>query len=398
MSLLNISRYHALSKKWRPYWRPQGDCMGNYIKDYIPVSYKGNDIPNLKIHKNDDNKFIMEFRLNYKRYRKTFTVEGSTKGRSIELARRVLDQYISELSQATNKSSTASPNMIVNEYFDRLIDIKRNSWSANHQYKLKGFFNRYIKSIIGDKAISSVKSSDITTITADVSHLSKRSQKMVTEVLNPLFDLAIEDESIQVSPIKKSHRVTRKLIEEKRVIQNAVEKYKQVYKSIHNVYKDNPTVRAMLLFGFYGRRKNEMLSLTWENVDLINNTFMIPQEESKVGVDLEFTLSEDIKEALIEIAIYTGKEGLVFKSPRGGQYKEIRDYVYAIRTDSGIEEFGFHWMRNLAVSALSSQGVDAIHLSSLLGHTDTNTVKQYLSLQRKESSGMVQEISKELLK
>jgi len=371
--------------------------MGAYIKDYIPVSYKGTNIPNMKIHKNDDSKFMIEFRVNHKRYRKTFSVEGTTKARNIEQARRVLDQYISEVSNTTPISVTASPDMSINDYFERLMEIKRNTWSEGHKYKSRGFYVKYIQPIIGHKSISQVKPADITTIASDISHLSKRSQKRLTEVLHPLFELAIEDESIQVSPIKKSHRVTRKLVEEKRVIHNAVDKYKRVHKSITSVYQDNPTIRAMLLFGFYGRRKNEVLSLKWENIDLKNSTFMIPKEESKVGVDLEFSLPDEIKIALEEISVYTGKEGLVFKSPRGGQYTEIRDHIYAIRNDTGIEEFGFHWMRNLAVSALSSQGVDAIHLSALLGHTDTHTVKQYLSLQRKESSGKVQEISKTLL-
>lgn len=337
--------------------------MGSYIKDYVAVSYKGTNIPNMKIHKDYDNKFMIEFRVNHKRYRKTFTVEGTTKARNIEQARRVLDQYITELSQSAHKVSTASPKMIVSDYFARLCEIKRNSWSENHQYKLKGFFTKYIKDIIGNKPIVEVKSSDITTIASNVSHLSKRSQKMVTEVLHPLFELAIEDESIQISPIKKSHRITRKLVEEKRVIHNAVEKYKKVHKSIMSVYQDNPVMRAILLFGFYGRRRNEVLSLKWENVDLKHNTFIIPKEESKVGVDLEFTLPEEIKTALEEIAKYETKEGLVFKSPRGGQYTEIRDHIYAIRKDTGIEEFGFHWMRNLAVSALSSQGVDALRIA-----------------------------------
>ncbi|PHM16494.1 MAG: hypothetical protein CJD30_11270, partial [Sulfuricurvum sp. PD_MW2] len=373
--------------------------MAIIFSDYIQVIHKGNEIPSLKIHKSNDSKFMFDLRINGKRIRKTITVNGTTRGKNIELASFALNEFIASESKKslTSKSLTASPDMIVNDYFDRLCEIKRNSWSAGHQYKLKGFFKRYIKDIIGDKPISAVKSSDITTITADVSHLSKRSQKMVTEVLHPLFELAIEDESIQVSPIKKSHRVTRKLVEEKRVISNAVDKYKKVYQSIHKVFKDNPTMRAIMLFGFYGRRKNEVLSLTWENVDLKHKTFIIPKEESKVGVDLEFTLSDDIKEALEEIAIYTGKEGLVFKSPRGGKYTEIRDHIYAIRNDTKIEEFGFHWMRNLAVSALSSQGVDTIHLSALLGHTDTHTVKQYLSLQRKEASGKVQEISNIIL-
>lgn len=373
--------------------------MAIIFKDYVQVTHKGNEIPSLKIHKSNDTKFLFDLRINGKRHRKTITVNGTTRGKNIELAEFALKQFIAEESKHTSSSATASPKMSINDYFDRLCDIKRHSWSQGHKDKLKGFFDKYIKDLIGDKAVSAVKSSDITTIASNVSHLSKRSQKRLTEVLHPLFELAIEDESIQVSPIKKSHRVTRKLVEEKRVIQNAVEKYKAVYKSIMSVYEDNPTMRAILLFGFYGRRRNEVLSLKWENVDLKHNTFVIPKEESKVGVDLEFTLPEEIKTALEEIAKYETKEGLVFKSPRGGgQYTEIRDHIYAIRKDTGIDEFGFHWMRNLAVSALSSQGVDAIHLSSLLGHTDTHTVKQYLSLQRKEASEMVQEVSKELLK
>jgi integrase len=371
--------------------------MAIIFSDYIQVTHKGREIPSLKIHKSNDNKFMFDLRIDGKRQRKVITVNGSTRGKSIEFAEFALQQYISEQSKTQSKSVTASPQMSMNDYFDRLCDIKRNSWSEGHRYKLKNFFDKYVKDLIGDKPVSAVKSSDITTIASNVSHLSKRSQKRLTEVLHPLFELAIEDESIQVSPIKKSHRVTRKLTEEKKVILNAVDKYKKVHKSIMSIYQDNPVIRAMLLFGFYGRRKNEVLSLKWENVDLNHKTFIIPKEESKVGVDLEFTLPDEIKTALEEIAVYTGKEDLVFKSPRGGQYTEIRDHIYAIRNDTGIEEFGFHWMRNLAVSALSSQGVDAIHLSALLGHTDTHTVKQYLSLQRKESSGMVQEVSRTLL-
>ncbi len=371
------------------HWSPKEDFMAIVFKDYVQATYKGKEIQSLKIHKSDDFRFMFDLRVNGVRHRKTVTIEGATKGRRIELARFALEQYISSQSKTASASPTASPNMSINDYFERLKEIKRNNWSEGHLNNLVSFYTNHIEPIIGDKAICTVKPSDLTTIGSNVSHLSKRMQKRLTEVLHPLFELAIEDESIDISPIKKSHRITRNLVEEKRVILNAVEKYRKVNQSIHRVFKDNPTMRAIFLFGFYGRRKNEVLSLTWDNVDIDTNTFIIPREKSKIGVDLEFTLSDDIKVALLEISQYTGKEGLVFKSPRGGEYGDISDHVNIIKKDSGIEEFGYHWMRNLAVSALSSQGVDAIHLSALLGHTDTNTVKQYLSLQRKESSGMI---------
>lgn len=160
--------------------------MAIIFSDYIQVTHKGREIPSLKIHKSNDNKFMFDLRIDGKRQRKVITVNGSTRGKSIELAEFALQQYISEQSKTQSKSATASPQMSMNDYFDHLCDIKRNSWSDDHRYKLKNFFDKYVKDLIGDKAVSAVKSSDITTIASNVSHLSKRSQKRLTEVLHPL--------------------------------------------------------------------------------------------------------------------------------------------------------------------------------------------------------------------
>ena len=66
---------------------------------------------------------------------------------------------------------------------------------------------------------------------------------------------------------------------------------------------------------------------------------------------------------------------------------KLSQYYRKIRKASGINEFTFHWMRNLLVSALAGKdGVDVTDLSALLGHNDTGTLKKYLSLQRAQSS------------
>ncbi len=57
-----------------------------------------------------------------------------------------------------------------------------------------------------------------------------------------------------------------------------------------------------------------------------------------------------------------------------------------IRLITGIEEFSFHWMRNLSVSALSSMGASLTDLTAMLGHQDSGTLKKYLSLQRDAST------------
>ena len=67
------------------------------------------------------------------------------------------------------------------------------------------------------------------------------------------------------------------------------------------------------------------------------------------------------------------------------QYKKFRD-------ETGIQEFTFHWMRNLAVSALSSMGIEITHLSAMLGHTDSGTIRKYLSLQREASTAVTNQV------
>ena len=43
-------------------------------------------------------------------------------------------------------------------------------------------------------------------------------------------------------------------------------------------------------------------------------------------------------------------------------------------------------MRNILVSALAEQGIEAITLSGILGHKDPNTINKYLSINHFKSS------------
>ena len=103
---------------------------------------------------------------------------------------------------------------------------------------------------------------------------------------------------------------------------------------------------------------------------------------------MEFDLPQDVADALLEFKDNTGN---IF------QIKKVDKWFSRIREHSGIEEFTFHWMRNLSVSALSSMGVEITHLSGMLGHTDSATIRQYLSLQRKASTSITNEATQKLL-
>ncbi len=198
----------------------------------------------------------------------------------------------------------------------------------------------------------------------------------------------MEDEIIDKSPIKKSHIPQRRFNEEKKIIVDAVDKYKKVHAAIHEIFKDNAHHRAFFLFGFYGRRLNEVATLSWDDINFKDGIYRVKREHSKVAQDMTFALPDDVKEALMEFADVSGP---VF------HVREVKRHYSKIREKTGIHEFTFHWMRNLAVSALSAMGVETTHLSAMLGHTDPGTLRKYLSLQRAESTTRTNEAAKALL-
>ncbi len=103
---------------------------------------------------------------------------------------------------------------------------------------------------------------------------------------------------------------------------------------------------------------------------------------------MTFALARDVRDALLE---FVDTRGNVF------MIKHTKDHYPKIRLISGIEEFTFHWMRNLSVSALSAMGASLGDLTALLGHNDSSTLKKYLSLQRETATRNTNDISAKLL-
>ena len=354
---------------------------------------------NLKLHK-DGITFLFDIRIEGKRTRKKWKANQShTKSDRLRTANLELEKFKAEVLY--QNTIEADMNATVLDYWVKLKATK--NWSEDLESKYNYYYNKHLKKLSNLK-VKDVKPAHFTNLNISVNHLALRTQKKAYEILQPLFALAVEDEIIAKSPIKKSHVPVRKQIEEKKVISNAEEKYRKVYAAINQLFGTNdiiqidkvqtiechlnPHHKALFLFGFHGRRRGEVTNLHWEDINFSTNTYIIRGENSKVNTDMLFTLPIDVKEALSEFQDTTGK---VFN------VKVVYRHYEKIRLMTGINEFSYHWMRNLSVSALSAMGADLTHLTAMLGHTDSSTLKKYLSLQREASTIITQELSKKLL-
>lgn len=356
----------------------------------------------LKIHV-DGITFFFDIKVNKKRHRKQFKAsESDSKSDRLHSAYVALNEFKNMVIH--RDTITADLDSTVLDYWIKLKAVK--GWKPDLIINYDYYYNKHLDSL-SDIKVKDIKPAHFTSINALLNGYATQTRRKAYEILGPLFDLAVEDEIIKVTPIKKSHIPVRKQLEEKKIIVNADVKYRYIYKAINEVFgidkvleyadgtkivcENNPHHRALFLFGFHGRRLAEALNLRWSDIDFVRNAYIVRGTNSKVNTDMTFSLPDDVRECLFNMKYKLNSDENIF------QIKHVKNHYKKIREHSAIPEFSYHWMRNLAVSALASMGVDVTHLSAMLGHNDAGTLKKYLSLQRVTSTGITNNVTNELL-
>jgi len=354
----------------------------------------------IRRNKKDRRYFLLDFRVNGKRYRKIVKVGTKDAHPKTNLVKaRLLLEELKDKLRNELPSHTLTLNQLFYEY---MKDRKNTAWNnkKTDNYNLyigdsglphsKPASTRdhtrtrklYAASKIGHMKITDIKPMHIEKIIAVMSKqgLSPRTQRGIVEILNPLFKNAVQNQYIDNNP---AEFIKIKVPSQKKVVTNASELFRKVYNGICEYYKDNPFYRAYFLFGFTGRRKSEILKMKWSNIDIDGNYYWI--EETKNGETQRYPLPAMVKEALLEME---GKRtGYVFKGADGGHLKNTDRQTKNLREFIGEKNLTMHYMRNILVSALAENSVEAITLSAVLGHKQVGTINKYLS-QNTMRSGM----------
>lgn len=284
----------------------------------------------------------------------------------------------------TSKQWTHKKKYIYNHYvgtspIDAEEEKEITRKPTEEEQKRQKLFN---KKKIGKKQIDKIREMDIQAILNELAKqgLSPRTRKSVMEVLNPLFKFATTNKYLRDNP---TLGITVKVPSQKKIVTNATDLFKKVYTGINAYYHDNPYYRALFLFGFTGRRKGEILNLKWENIDFKHNYYWI--EDTKTNDQQKYQLPPYLIEPLQ--AIKDERKGLVFKSPiTGKKIINIDRQMRQLKKFLELDTLSMHYMRNILVSALAEQGIEAITLSGILGHKDPNTINKYLSINHHKSS------------
>ncbi|MFH2201693.1 MAG: site-specific integrase [Elusimicrobiota bacterium] len=143
-------------------------------------------------------------------------------------------------------------------------------------------------------------------------------------------------------------------------------------------------LRPMLaVYVHTGLRRDELLNLTWEDVDLERRLLIVQAKDGWSPKDYEvrhIPLNDKALQALKGLR-RNGKKGRVFCGPDGKPYladfvtKKFKKHLKRIGIDGHL-----HALRHTFASHLVMQGVDLHAVAKLLGHASTKTTEIYAHL------------------
>jgi integrase len=142
-----------------------------------------------------------------------------------------------------------------------------------------------------------------------------------------------------------------------------------------------PHLKPVLIIAIHtGCRLNELLSLTWANVDFQRQRLTIQAGYSKNGASRTIPLNELVLETLQQLKDFQDPGGVVFRNRTGRPYRSCRTAFEAACQRAGIRDFTFHDLRHTFASRLVMAGVHLAVVKELLGHKVLNMTMRYTHL------------------
>lgn len=141
--------------------------------------------------------------------------------------------------------------------------------------------------------------------------------------------------------------------------------------------------KPVLLTGYHtGMRLEEILTLTWDRVDLEKGRIFLPGHLTKTGQERLVPITPILRrefQRLRDLDGLTRIQGLVFHRS-GGKLSHTYREVKRLCREQKIEDFVFHDLRHCAVTNLADAGVDTETIMKIVGHSSVEMFLRYRTI------------------
>lgn len=133
-----------------------------------------------------------------------------------------------------------------------------------------------------------------------------------------------------------------------------------------------------------GCRKNELLKLEWDRVDLKENRLYLEGQHTKNGKRRLIPLNTEARQALLGRACFRAQycpaSPWVFAHKSGERVQYMQNGYESACARAGIKDFRVHDLRHTFASWLVSAGVPLAEVRDLLGHSTIEMTERYAHL------------------
>jgi len=159
----------------------------------------------------------------------------------------------------------------------------------------------------------------------------------------------------------------------------------------------NPYLLAAVMVSIStGLRRNELLTLTWEQVDLQNGRIFLHETKNKQqrGLPLRGEALDLMRQLHASRSLVSDLCFPSFQDPRK-PYDIRRPFTIALKK-AGIENFRWHDLRHTCASYLVMNGASLIEVAEILGHNTLQMVKRYAHLSPDHLDRIVEKMNQSL--
>ena len=284
--------------------------------------------------------------------------------------------------------------MILNELFKNYLEFYELLLSPTTLRSDITTYNKHFKKSLGLENVKDINFIEIQRFCNDLikQNYKIKTVKNILAKLRVIFKFAIKMELIDKNPCEL---VELPKFDNKRYFDYSVNLQKRFIKAIITNQGYNADIFFFLL---HGRRKNEVLSLKWQDINLKTKTYEIPALINKAKRNMTYSMSDDLYTRLYKRYVKAKNNNdlnnYIFINPNTNtKFKDLRKSWNSLLKRNNLPKIRLHDIRHLvATYSINYLNLPVEQVSFTLGHTNITTTQRYITTDIKNSKKTIESL------
>ena len=290
-----------------------------------------------------------------------------------EMVTQGVDPGSKTVAERAEERKAPSLATLADEYLEKWAKPRKRSWRED-----KRILEKDILPIWGSRKAKDITRRDVIRLLDGI--VDRGAGIMANRTLatiRKMFNFAVSRDIVSISPCL-SVRAPAPEQQRDRVL--TTDEIRALWHGLEGAKMAEGTKLALKLQLVTGQRKAEIVTATWDEIDLTDKWWTIPPEKAKNKMAHRVPLSSLAMELLQAAKALTGDSTWLFPSPRAGKHITPEAVDHALRRP-GLEALGFsfvpHDLRRTAASLMTGMGISRLVVSKILNHVERGITAVY---------------------